>query len=146
MARISIRAYRLAERRALRRGLALRATSAYFDRRRQRLVVVLANSMELSAPRRLLLPLSGARVADTTLITLSPAGYFLHWPRLGGYLWVTTLLGLRVRQVLLGKDGGGSVFPEAKAAGDQTPTLDLPPFMPQAVCDQRNHGPCACDG
>lgn len=41
MLKISIRAYRLAERRAARRGLVLRATDAYFDRRRRRLIVTL---------------------------------------------------------------------------------------------------------
>jgi len=100
MAKISIRAYRLAERRATRRGLALRATSAHFDLRRRRLIVTLDSGVELSAPRRLLLPLSGARVADMSMIRVSPAGYFLHWPRLGGYLWVTDLIGLSFQQVL----------------------------------------------
>lgn len=100
MARISIRAYRLAERRAARRGLALRATDAYFDRRRRRLIVSLDSGVELSAPRRLLLPLSGARVADMSMVRVSPAGYYLHWPRLGGYLWITDLFGLNFRQVL----------------------------------------------
>jgi len=100
MAKISIRAYRLAERRAARRGLALRATYAYFDRRRRRLIVMLDSGVELSAPRRLLLPLSGARVADMSMIRVSAAGYYLHWPRLDGYLWVTNLIGLNFRQGL----------------------------------------------
>jgi len=100
VARVSVRAFERLERRALRRRSHLRATHAYFDRRTQRVVIVLRNGMELAVLRKLLLPLTGCRVSDISDLLLSPAGYYLRWPRLDAYLWIGDLLALTFRTEL----------------------------------------------
>ena len=77
------------------------ATSAYLDLRRRRLVVALRMGIELVVPIKILFPLPGCRVSDAATMTLSRKGYFIHWPRLGAYLWIGDLLALSFRCELL---------------------------------------------
>ncbi len=69
----------------------LRAVKAYFDARKARLVVQLANGVILMLPARLLQGLHGATPAQIAKVELTSLGTGLHWAELDADLSVAGL-------------------------------------------------------
>jgi hypothetical protein len=97
------------------------AESAYYDRRRRRVVVALSNGLELAFPPALAEGLTRAKPADLDDIVITPTGLGLHWPRLDADLYLPALLegvfGSRewmARQ--LGRSGGQASTARKRAA------------------------------
>ena len=98
-----------------------RATSARYDRRGSRIVIILSNGLELAVPSQLAEGLAGAKVADLSKIEISPTGLGLHWPTLDADLYLPALMsGLfgsrRWMAGLLGKAGGKATSRVKRAA------------------------------
>lgn len=88
-----------------------RATSAHYDRRGARVVVILSNGLELGVPVDLAQGLAGAKASDLANIEISPTGLGLHWPRLDADLYLPALMNgvfgtRRWMARVLGKAGG----------------------------------------
>jgi hypothetical protein len=84
-------------RAARERGRKLReetswAVTARYDRRASRVVVALANGLELSFSPEQAQGLEDASTADLSVIEISPSGLGLHWPKLDADLYVPALL------------------------------------------------------
>jgi hypothetical protein len=70
-----------------------RAIAAYYDARKARLVVELANGVILMLPTRLLQGLQDATPAQIAKVELTPLGTGLHWEELDADLSVAGLAG-----------------------------------------------------
>lgn len=81
-----------AEARLKERRQAGYATSARYDRRSARVVVMLNTGVQVAFPAHLVEGLSGASSIDLSQIEISPAGLGLHWPRLDADVYVPALL------------------------------------------------------
>jgi hypothetical protein len=82
---------------AVRRGRARRrnepiATSARYDRRRDRIVVSLSTGAELAFPPRLAQGLENAAPSELTEIEISPSGFGIHFPKVDADLYLPALL------------------------------------------------------
>ncbi len=69
------------------------ATSARYDRRTGRIVVMLHTGVQLAVPSRLLEGLAGAAPSRLAEIEVSPSGLGLHWPKLDADVYLPALLG-----------------------------------------------------
>ncbi len=68
------------------------AITAWYDRRRSRVVVSLNTGVQVTFPIELAEGLAGATPDDLADIEISPAGLGLHWPKLDADLYVPALL------------------------------------------------------
>lgn len=68
-----------------------RASKAYYDSRKGRLVVELNNGVILTLPPKLLQGLQGATAAELAAVTITPLGMGLHWEALDADLGVAEL-------------------------------------------------------
>jgi hypothetical protein len=98
-----------------------RAKSAYYDRRGQRIVVVLSNGLELGVPVDFAQGLAGAKASDLAAIEISPTGLGLHWPRLDADLYLPALMegmfgSRRWMARVMGSAGGHSTSSAKRAA------------------------------
>jgi hypothetical protein len=98
-----------------------RATSAHYDRRGARVVVILSNGLELGVPVDLAQGLAGAKASDLANIEISPTGLGLHWPRLDADLYLPALMNgvfgtRRWMARVLGKAGGQATSLAKQAA------------------------------
>jgi hypothetical protein len=99
------------------------AVNAHYDRRLDRIVVALANGLELMFPPALAQGLEQAKPGELAEIEISSDGMGLHWPALDADLYVPGLLGgifgsTRWMAAHLGSQGGRSRSP-AKAASSR---------------------------
>jgi hypothetical protein len=69
-----------------------RAQSAYYDGRRDRVVVCLTTGMEITFPPRLIQGLARAKTEDLNDIQVTPAGLGVHFPKLDADIYVPALL------------------------------------------------------
>jgi hypothetical protein len=67
------------------------ATQAYYDRAMDRIIVTLANDIEIGFPPRLVEELIDASPAELELVTLENEGRSLYWAKLGTVLSVFAL-------------------------------------------------------
>jgi hypothetical protein len=68
------------------------ATSARYDRRSARIIVMLNTGVQMAVPVHLVEDLVGASPAELSQIEISPAGLGLHWPKLDADVYVPALL------------------------------------------------------
>jgi Protein of unknown function (DUF2442) len=68
------------------------ATSARYDRERDRIVVELDTGSEFAFPRLQAQGLEAAKPSDLDKIEISPSGFGLHFPKLDADLWLPALL------------------------------------------------------
>ena len=99
----------------------LRAASACYERRRDRIVVVLSNGLELAFPPEIAEGLAGAKPADLSRIEITPTGLGLHWRRLDADLYLPALLEgafgtRRFMAASMGKAGGKATTASKQAA------------------------------
>ena len=97
------------------------AKSAHYDRRRDRVVVMLGNALELAFPPEVAEGLAGAKAEDLNRIEITPTGLGLHWPRLDADLYLPALLeGVfgtrRFMAASMGKAGGKATTASKQAA------------------------------
>lgn len=88
----------------------LRAVTAAYDKRTQRLVIELTNGVLVQIPAKLVQGLADASPQERTAVTLSPQGTALHWETLDADFSVSSLLagvfGTRVWMAEVGRKGG----------------------------------------
>jgi hypothetical protein len=82
---------------AVERAASLRATqphamSAHYDRRADRVVVTLAEGLEIGFAPRAAQGLEKARPTDLTTIEVSPSGFGLHFPKLDADIYLPAVL------------------------------------------------------
>lgn len=99
-----------------------RATHARYDRSADRIVIDLADGVQISIPRKYLQGLESATPAELADIKLLSRGTGLHWPKLDVDHYVLGLLnrvfGTQVWMARLGRLGGISTS-KAKAAASR---------------------------
>ena len=105
---------------AERRASEPTAVGARYDRRRNRVIVSLSNSLELAFPPHIAEGLENAAPADLATIEITPSGFGIHFPNLDADLYLPALLqgvfgSKRWMAAQLGSAGGG-VRSAAKAA------------------------------
>ena len=89
---VSEREFARAEARLKERRQAGHATSARYDRRSARVIVMLNTGVQVAIPVHLVEGLAGASAIDLSQIEISPAGLGLHWPKLDADVYVPALL------------------------------------------------------
>ena len=89
---VSEREFARAEARLKERRQAGHATSARYDRRSARVIVMLNTGVQVAIPVHLVEGLAGASAIDLSQIEISPAGLGLHWPKLDADLYLPALL------------------------------------------------------
>jgi len=96
------------------------AVSARHNRHRDRIIVTLNTSIELTIPVGMVEGLAGADAADLGDIHITPSGLGLHWPRLDADLSVAALMqGLTGSRHWMARElgaKGGKVVSAAKSA------------------------------
>ena len=107
-------------RAAARRATGPIAVAARYDRRRDRVIVSLNNSLELAFPPHIAQGLEHAAPADLTDIELSPSGFGIHFAKLDAHLNLPALLqgvfGSKAWMAAQLGAAGGRVRSAAKAA------------------------------
>jgi hypothetical protein len=68
------------------------AVGARYDRRRDRVIVSLSNSLELAFPPHIAEGLESASPADLAKIEITPSGFGIHFPKLDADLYLPGLL------------------------------------------------------
>jgi len=102
--------------------------SAHYDKGRAKVVVVLANGVELAFPPSAAEGLENATAAQLRDIQISPAGTALHFPKLDADLYVPGLLegvmgSRKWMAARLGAKGGSARSPEKRAASRENGKL-----------------------
>ena len=117
---VSEREFARAEARLHSRSQTGYAPSARYDRRSERVIVMLNTGVQVAFPARLVEGLVGASPLDLSQIEISPAGLGLHWPRLDADVYVPALLqGVLGSKSWMAKElgsEGGRARTEAKVA------------------------------
>jgi hypothetical protein len=90
----------------------LKAVAVDFDQGMDRIVISLANGVQVVVPRKLLQGLEDAKVAELRQVEIVEANSALHWPSLGVDLYVPALLdgifGNRQWMATIGASGGAA--------------------------------------